>query len=317
MEGRVSRAVLLGPQRHEPNLAEAVDSLATEGTLAAVTAGWEEREAEDKELIEHLSRPVRNLALFPRGQEILMADRELFEERRRRQDRLRALRELYLVQLGALMEVAGELLAHEESASDGSWWSEEAESAIASVRELDHRHAERVRQVMADFEDRMRVAERPSIVRHREAVGAILDEAGLLCIAGGHVGVLLEHLQLFDVIGRWTSRADRPLVAWSGGAMVACERVVLFHDRPPEGRGGAEVHAPGLAAVPGVVALPHAATRLRLEDRARVALFARRFEPSVCFALDRRARLDWVEGRWHAAPGTRSLGRGGSLEEPS
>ncbi len=52
---------LLGPQRLRPTLAAAFDELGISGQVAAVTAGWQEREAEVEEMKEHLGRPVVDL----------------------------------------------------------------------------------------------------------------------------------------------------------------------------------------------------------------------------------------------------------------
>ena len=50
---------------------------------------------------------------------------------------------------------------------------------------------------------------------------------------------------------------------------------------------------------PGVVALPDAATRLRLDDPGRVSRLARRFAPDACVLLDPGNRVEW-DGGWHA-----------------
>ena len=52
------RLGLLGPQRFDPTLAQAVQALGLDGSLATVTAGWREREAEVDELHDHLPRAV-------------------------------------------------------------------------------------------------------------------------------------------------------------------------------------------------------------------------------------------------------------------
>ena len=72
------RIALLGPQREHPSVHDAVETLAPAGRVATVTAGWEEREAEDQELIDHLGRETVNLELFPRTEEIFERDPELF-----------------------------------------------------------------------------------------------------------------------------------------------------------------------------------------------------------------------------------------------
>lgn len=78
--------------------------------------------------------------------------------------------------------------------------------------------------------------------------------------------------------------------------MAVTETVVLFHDRVVHGAGGAEVFDHGLALVRGVVALPHARRRLRLGDRRRMALLARRFAPADCLVLDDGARVEAADG---------------------
>ena len=145
------------------------------------------------------------------------------------------------------------------------------------------------------------------IVPEEDGVDAVL-------IAGGHVGVLMDRLRLFDV---FSTIPTTPVVAWSGGAIVVAERIVLFHDSPPQGRGNPEVHAPGLGLVSGLVALPHAADRLRLEDPARVSLFARRFAPDLCVAMDDGARIqiDGPRAAWRATEATRILGTDGRVLE--
>ncbi len=92
--------------------------------------------------------------------------------------------------------------------------------------------------------------------------------------------MLLNRLRLF---GLERLLRTRPVVAWSAGAMAIAERVVLFHDHPPQGAGNAELFEAGLGLVRGAVFLPHAASRLALDDPTRVALLARRLaRPRAC-----------------------------------
>src|SRR5439155_21326348 len=112
----------------------------------------------------------------------------------------------------------------------------------------------------------------------------------------------------------WATLAGgRPLFAWSAGAMAIAERVILFHDTPPHGPGNAEVLDAGLALAPGVVPLPHAHRRLRLDDPARISLMARRFAPASCVALDDGAALVRRERHWAPGPGARLLAEDGTL----
>ena len=124
--------------------------------------------------------------------------------------------------------------------------------------------------------------------------------------------MLLNQLRLFGVVDL---AASKPIFAWSAKTIALARRIVLFHDNPPQGAGNAEVLEQGLGVCPGVVPLPHASRRLRLDDPQRVSLFARRFQPLACVALDPGTRLVFTGERLVAATGGRRLtARGGVAE---
>jgi hypothetical protein len=148
------------------------------------------------------------------------------------------------------------------------------------------------------------------LARQFDEIERAVEHARTICIAGGHVAVLLNRLRLFGVE---RLLASRPVVAWSAGAMAISERVVLFHDHPPQGAGNAELFEAGFGLVRGAVFLPHASTRLALADSARVALLARRFSPAACMTLDDGTLLHWRRGRIRAGEGSLRLTRAGRV----
>jgi len=304
--------ILLGPQRLQPTLSEAVDTLGVRGRIAAVTAGWEEREGEDQELSAHLGGRSFNLRIWERGEEVYARDRELHLAVRTRNEKLRVTHELYQLRLGHLVAAAREILRKGLPQGREDVYAAGLESAIESVRALDREHLAHVRELNDEFYARWKPWQRELIARHRAELARMLGEAELLCIAGGHVMVLLRRLRLFGVLELLGSQ---PIVAWSAGAMVVSERIVLYHDDPPQGAGSAEVAELGLEACRGIVPLPHADKRLELGDRERVALFVRRFGPDLCAVLVPRTRLDWDGRGWSAARGTLRLEASGQLVE--
>jgi len=58
------------------------------------------------------------------------------------------------------------------------------------------------------------------------------------------------------------------------------------------------------------VALPHARSRLLLDDGPRMAVFARRFAPGRCVLLENGTRID-TDGDGSCPPGTRVLAEDG------
>lgn len=308
MKSEKSRVLLLGPQRFKPTLASAVRSLGIEGTIATVTAGWQEREAEDDELSEHLSGRAVNLRLHERAEEIFEADAEFAAAHRERQENLRQIQVLYRVRLDHLATAVRELMEWE---ADRGLIEAEVEDAIEAIRCLDARHLDRVKQIHTAFETRWRPFERPSVARHRRQIAAAMEQASGLALAGGHVAVLLNRARLFGIL---EMARGRPVLAWSAGAMILSERVVIYHDAPPHGSGNPEILDAGLGLFPGVVPLPHARVRLRMDDRNNVSFFARRFAPAVCVAMDQGARLDCDGAGCTAGPGTMRLAARGVLE---
>lgn len=304
----MSRVVLLAPQRFVQTIGRRLRESGIEGPVATVTAGWQERELELVELDHYIGVPAVNLRLFDRAEGLMRRDPELLTGLHERHDRLRTLQSLYRVRLAHALDAARELLAREDP---DDVVEPEREAAIDAVRELDARHLERKRESQVAFDAEWRLAERPGVGEERREIAEVLSGISALVITGGHVGVLRNRLWLFDV---FRSLGDKPIFAWSAGAMAVADRIVLFHDSPPQGPGNAEIHAYGFGICPGVVPLPHARRRLKLEDRTRVALFARRFAPAASVTLEEGGWIEWDGESWSSTPDNRRLTHAGTLE---
>lgn len=302
---------VLGPQRHVPLVRDALDLLPPSrgAPVALVSAGWEERELEHDELQAHVGRPVLNLEVFGRVESIYRTDTELHAAVRTRHDRMRRLQGLYQTRLAHAVDAARELLATDV---DEDLAEPERAEAVQAVRAIDAHHLDRLRAMHHEFWERWRPEERELVARHREEIRHLLRHCAALCIAGGHVAILLNRLRLLAVLDLVP---ELPVITWSAGAMALSHRVVLFHDSPPQGQGYVEVFEAGLGVVGGMVPFPHAEQRLRLDDPDRVALLAHRFAPDLCVTLTGGELLEWSGGRWSARRPARALGAGGELTE--
>lgn len=305
------RLVFLGPQRRDPTVEATLRSLDVDpnAPVAICSAGWEERERELEEFEQHIRSRAVNLDVFHHVEEIYENDNEFREVVLERHARMHALQRLYRGRLSHALDSARELLAQE-----GEEWLLEPErvAAIEEVRSIDAHYLERVRQLHDEFRDRHKPRAHPRVAKYREQVERQLGECSALCVAGGNVMTLLNRIRMAHVLHLWDPA--KPIVAWGAGAMVLSDRVVLFHDSPPQGGGNAEILEPGLGIAPGIVPLPHASHRLALDDRTRVRLFAERFGPARCVALDPGARADWNGREWTLAEGTQWLAEDGALE---
>lgn len=300
---------LLGPQTSSPNLGEVLQRLALTGPFAVVSAGWQEREGEIEELRAHVGGPVRDLGLYALTEELFAGDAQLRLAHRRRQARLQEMQDLYRLRLQHAKQAARTLLAAD---GDPAALRPARRQAIAAIRRLDRSHLQAIRRVHAQFEREMTPATRPAVQAASASLRRAIEAAGAVLIAGGHVAVLVNRLRL---LGGAALLAGKPIIAWSGAAMVASESIVLFHDQPPQGAANVEVFDEGLALVRGVLPFPHAQARLRLHDAHRVALIARRFAPLACVTLDAGAYLHFSAGTLRYHGGGFRLGRQGELGE--
>ena len=307
------KVLLLGPQGRHNNVVEAISKLAVDGPIATITAGWEERDGEDSELSEAFGGRIRNLGLYARTESLFRADGEVRQVLYERYDRLRELQGVYRLRLAGQLQACRTLLEAQKQDALDALYVPEIDDALRAITELDAHHLHRVSALDAEIAERLDVANRSSLQQPMEELRTILSSCEALLIAGGHVAILLNRLRLFSVLDLAPAL---PIVAWSGGAMVLGERIVLFHDSPPQGSGDAEILSAWMGLIQGLLPLPHASERLRLTDPARVALFARRFARETCVCMDGGELIEGSsdQSAWNVPTGVRILGQSGEVE---
>jgi hypothetical protein len=275
------------------------------GPIASITAGWQEREAEVAALEAHLAAPVQDLRLYERAEAAFADDREYRDAYRERQSALRDAQDLYRLQLDHARAAARELYRAQRPTRA---LRRARVNAIVALRRLDALHLASLEAMHRRFERQWPAEQRPAIARHRGELTQIVETASTVLIAGGHVAVLVNRLRMFGLHSLLEAKA---IAAWSAGAMALTARVLLFHDRPPQGAGAEEIFERGLDVVPGAIFLPHAATRLALDDPERTALLARRMRPARCYTLDDGDWLLFRDGVLRAGAGSRRLAQTG------
>lgn len=118
--------------------------------------------------------------------------------------------------------------------------------------------------------------------------------ADVIFFFGGSPTSLLEPLRFFDLQPAFleTLRRGATLVTSSAGALVLCERMIVFDDRNPD-----PVHRHfqlldrGLGLVGGLQVLPHCMDRIHTDDPDNLAYLARRFGDRVCVGLNKESYL--------------------------
>jgi hypothetical protein len=279
--------ILLGPQHAEPSISRVLRELGVT-KCAIVTAGWQEREGEPG-MVADVGVEAVELALHARTDDVFAKDKELQTAYKARQTKLKLMQDFYRVRLDHAEKATRAIGVRSASPE---LLAEEFQESLEMIRAIDRDHVERCRAVHHEFDAGW--AERPSIAKHIAELRAAIEPTGALVIAGGHVAVLLNRLRLFDVLAL---AGNRPIIAWSAGAMALTERVVLFHDDPPQGAAISEILDAGLGIVQSIVVLPEARLRLHLDDSSRVAEMAQRYAPARCIAMDHGAKLFIDDGR--------------------
>ncbi|HEX2705787.1 MAG TPA: hypothetical protein VHM65_08505 [Candidatus Lustribacter sp.] len=296
---------LLGPQRFATTAGTVVRGLGQGGPVATVTSGWEEREGNDAELHAVLEGRSRNLHLYARLLDVIERDHHFARAAMAFRDAVDELGGFYSVRLH---HAAQAVVAVHRRTSRLGLGETALDESIAAVRAVDDWYSRELMRLYGELEATAPAGHSDVVMHHRHEVASILQECTAVAVAGGHVGMLLRTLRLFAV----APAPDQPVVAWSAGAMAMTRRVVLFHDFAPHGYGLPEVWDRGTGRVPGVVALPHARRRLRLDDPVRMMLFARRFADCTCVLLDDGVKLA-VGPDGELPPGTRYLAPDGSV----
>ena len=281
----MSVTILLGPIAGGEVVAAELQALGIDGPVALVTAGWEEAERNDAELDRAIGGGTRNLGLYGRRLDIMDADPEYAAADRALRAAVADMREVYLVQLRYALRGVDAVRQHAAKARRLA--GGELEEAVETVRNLDERYAARLLEAHDEFYDAVPPHEREVIAGHRAEVAGIVADCAAVAVAGGHVGVLTESLHLSNlgaVLG------ERPMVAWSSGAMAVAERVMVVDDHDLADRPD-EILDAGIGVVHGVVPIVAARQRLRVDGRNRLAVLARRVAPRLCVLLDEGDRL--------------------------
>lgn len=277
--------------------------------MAVISAGWQEAEGDIDDVFEQVQRPLHDLGPYQRAEQLTTSFPLFAQAYRERQEHLRDLQRLYRLRCKQLMIAARSTLRADASADI---LAAEQHHAMEQVRELDRHHLRSINSIHAEYDQRFDDLTKGGISKHTQEIAKLLQTCESILITGGNVMVLLNRLRLFGID---RMLGDKHLVAWSAGAMVLSETVVLFHDKTPLGRRDPEIVSSGCAVLPGYVFLPDAKRRLRPTDSVRTRLMSRRFGQSKCVTLDNGAGLLFKGEQLKIADKVKVMTREGAFEE--
>lgn len=301
--------LLLGPQRPVVNFDSALArSGIGDGPIGVISAAWQEAEGDIDGMQRLVKNPLSDLRLYEKAEALFAADARLHAAYRQRQERLKEQQRFYRLRLRQLKIAARVILRAE---GEPSVVAAERRHAISQLRALDQHHLRQVDKIHARFDNDFNVDCHDLLADHTTSLVEALSQFETLLITGGNVVVLMNRLRLFG-LGPQLQRKN--IVAWSAGAMVLADRIVLFHERMPQGRRDAEIMCRGMAIVPDTVLLPNASGRLKLGDSLRIGLFDRRFSPANCVTLDNGSYLLFEGETLRDAAAARRMTRNGKFK---
>ena len=306
MNSKVPLRLLLGPQRPVVNLGSAMTQTGIGGgPIAVISAAWQEAEGDIDDIRSHVGNELFSLPIYHHADELFAADKPLRDAYRERQDLLIEQQNMYRLRLRQLTIAAREILRVEGNVSA---IAEERRHAISQLRALDRHHLRQVNKIYDRYKEKFDTEKNNHLAQHVAAIEKELERCETVLITGGNVVVLMNRLQLFG-LGNHLVRKN--IVGWSAGAMVLCDRIVLFHDRMPQGRRDPEVMCNGLGIVPSTVLLPDARNRVRSKELVRSSLFSRRFAPATSLTLDNESMLLIQGGKVQHSKSVRHIARDG------
>jgi peptidase E len=298
---------VLGPQRQRPLLDAVLQRFDRSRPICAISAGWQDEEGQLEELAG-LAHRIDDLALYQRSEAIFASDGELFQAHRQRQSTLHELQRLYRLRLVRAGQALEDL---QNSDGEAQLLAEQMRAALTAIRLLDRQHRRLLQRTHDRFATRWSPQQHALLAEHRAELAAKIEASQAVLLSGGHIGTLAARLRLFDLA---PLLAGKPLIAWSAGAMMLTDYIVVFHDYPPQGEGHVEVLDIGLGLLRNWIFLPHARRRLNLDDRRRVANLAARFAPARCVTLNEGSEIHLQKGATTFARNVWRLNRGGRLD---
>lgn len=274
---------VLGPQRPLANLPAVLAAQGVRGPVALISAGWRYDEDRDEPLRAEIPNTVHNLRLYQAYADLERDAPDLSRAHNRKQAELLRIKSRYRLALAPALAACAALRADGPD-PDCPFYR----SAIEHVREIDGHFLGEAERLHAAFHDEARPRQHPTVRATLARIHDILSGASAVLIAGGHVGILRNRLAFY---GLGELLTDRTVIGWSAGAMVLGDRVLLYHDFTPGEVSPAEFLDDGLGLLPGLILLPHARERLRLDDRDVVGILADRLAPWTAVALETGAVL--------------------------
>jgi peptidase E len=170
--------------------------------------------------------------------------------------------------------------------------SQQLRQALATLEANDDHLVNLLDEIERRAFDAAGLAYAPAWREARERLERRILSANTIMLFGGGLDPLLDALRFFrlrDVLAEALRRGAQ-IVAMSAGAMVLCERVIIYNDFSQKRR-DFQLYDRGLALVRDLQLFPHCMERIQTDDPDNLAYLARRFRHHACVGLNQRSFL--------------------------
>jgi peptidase E len=168
----------------------------------------------------------------------------------------------------------------------------ELRQALLTLEANDDHLVDLLREIERRTFDAAGVTYAPGWRAARERLESRILSASSIVLFGGRLDLLLDALRFFRLREPMAEALRRGalFVAMSAGAMVLCERVIVYDDHA-ETRRDFQLYDRGLSLVRDLQLFPHCMERIQTDDPDNLAYLARRFRHHVCVGLNERSFL--------------------------
>ncbi|MGV3524893.1 MAG: Type 1 glutamine amidotransferase-like domain-containing protein [Candidatus Sericytochromatia bacterium] len=322
---------LLDSQHADPQVRDSRNTL-------LITAAWQKRELDEQHIRHALyeiglpihaadgSDNIPNLGIYHAFNRLRQADPELYRSYHTKQQVVQQVKRFYREKNSGLIRILQKQLAllretfpqislaqvlaygvtdgQSELPRYNPWQllyhyaCQDIQASIAKLRE----HDERMLQVCHEIDDTFfassGVREHPIYLQMRAELAERLLAANSIFIFGGHIAVLFNRLNFFQLREVFVEALERGTNFYtvSAGSMSLCDYLVVFDDASNEWTRSSrmydfELFDKGFGLVTKIQLFPHCKDYIAMEDPDTVAYTAARFNRSLCVGLDQRSFL--------------------------
>lgn len=173
--------------------------------------------------------------------------------------------------------------------------AEDLRDGVADICANDDAMVEKLRALDEHFIAATGLHYNPTWLRLRRDLEERVLSASAIFVFGGHLGALhrcLDFFRLRDVFLE-ALRRGTSIFAVSAGALLMCDRIIVYNDFPSEfgPRREFQLFDRGFALVRQLQLFPHCMDRIQTDDESNLAYLARRFQHRTCVGLNEESFL--------------------------